>query len=481
MYFRDLAWSGRPVGRLVTWWSCRRGELSDADLSLLAGVMQRGGDAAARRWALARAERLWSAGPAHRAGVWRAVWAEIRRDRAGCISWQLDRPPAPITFILGADPDSPHAPAIRLVSGMSLDPEYRFGQERPAAALAVELALWGDPAERDGIGRALTTTDEPHLLSALEAAFVAGLRRPADLWHADGTPTPRLTLILANPNLPRPADARTDPALAVLMTLRGRYDLLAGFDAGRLVRSLVSLLHDDLSAPVVAALRHVLRSFGRGPASDVVCGWAMNGDAEALAAAVDAEYGPTDPLFLVLTKQWGRFLDVDPTGQALHGHGIDMIDPVTGLLPIHRLLELLDDGSGDLPDAVRQACLRLLRDLPPGPRRDVLCAKAAEGGATATRVIAETGAVPSDAAKVPAFLALTGQWDRYDTADPDGTALRAYAEALPLWHAERDELREAARRAGRPMPCTPRQERSSSYDRPGGSGLAGTGGYTAHV
>jgi hypothetical protein len=131
---------------------------------------------------------------------------------------------------------------------------------------------------------------------------------------------------------------------------------------------------------------------------------------------------------------------------------------------------------------IRQACLRLLHDLPPGRDRDALCGRAMEGSVTATRAVVRSGAVPSDAARVPAFLALTGQWDRYDAADPDGTALRAYAEALPLRDAERDRLREAARRAGRPEPCGPRQDPSPpSYYRPGGSGLAGTGGYTVHV
>jgi hypothetical protein len=94
--------------------------------------------------------------------------------------------------------------------------------------------------------------------------------------------------------------------------------------------------------------------------------------------------------------------------------------------------------------------------------------------------VIEIGTVPSAAASVPAFFFLTGQWDRYDSVDPDGSALRAYAEALPDWDEERDRLRGAAVRAGRRMPCRSREEAEAARSHRPPGGITGSGGYVGH-
>jgi hypothetical protein len=482
MALRDLAVNGPPpLGRWVAGWIGRRREPTDADLGVLLAAMGEGRDPHARSRALAALERWWTHSPGHRAAIWRAVWTWIHHDRSGCVRWRLDSPPMPLRFLLGADPTGPYAPGIRLVSGMALDPPYVSGRRVAVGEICLGLALDDEKA----FANALRETDEPRLLAALESAFEAGLRPDArnPLWEADGTATGLLDLILANPHVPRPTDRPTRAAVT-LSALRERYDALAALEAEYLVLDLITMLHDGPPAPVVDAVRRVLRAFGPGPARDQVCGWAMKGDDEAVAAAIDVGYRPSDPraepLFLVLTQQWERYLDVDPTGRTLYEHGTGTgldIGPA-GLLPVRALARVLD--GDDVPDSIRDACLRTLRDLPHGPARDHLCAAAMAGSATATRVVTETGAVASTAAAVPAFLFLTGQWDRYDAVDPDGSVLRAYAGALSDGDEERDRLRSVAGRAGREMPCLSREEAAAARSHRGPGGITGSGGFTGH-
>jgi hypothetical protein len=75
------------------------------------------------------------------------------------------------------------------------------------------------------------------------------------------------------------------------------------------------------------------------------------------------------------------------------------------------------------------------------------------GDAAAAGIVVEAGRVPSDSTLVPALLYLTGQWERYDAADPDGTLLGAYCAQQDACH--RGSLRRAAKRAERPTSCPP--------------------------
>ena len=73
------------------------------------------------------------------------------------------------------------------------------------------------------------------------------------------------------------------------------------------------------------------------------------------------------------------------------------------------------------------------------------------------------------------LLYLTGQYERYDAADPDGTLLRTYCAQLP--EVERWRLRDAAERACRPTPCPPAPPSAPKTDWPGGTGTLGSGGF----
>lgn len=457
-----------PPGRWGTRLICRRRELSDRGLWGLVLVLSDSRDPVARTLATAALGRWWDGSDDDRARIWYAVWLRVVRN-------QHRMSPALAEFLLAADPRSPHSPRVRVVAGMGLDgPRHQRQPDAGVASSVLNLALAADdPVVREGLTEVLSTTDEPHLLDVLETAFADRLHHnllTLRLWDRAGEPGPILRMALVNPHLPRPAGEGTRPELAVLMALRERYDLLAGFDSDELV---ADLLHNVGPVPHAPAVRRALRSFCPGPAREAVCRWAMDGDDEAVAAAVEAGYRPERPdavpLFLLLTGQWDGFRATDP--ETLHRHGAP--DAVEGLLE-------LADPDADTPPDVRQACLRLLRDLPPGPDRDALC-RAAMHSEVATGIVLASGATPSDPDDLPAFLAITGQWDRYDAVDPDGAKLRRYTDNLYDWQRERDRLRESAGRAGRPMPCEPAQWGSSSGRRAGGTGTAGTGGFSVHV
>ncbi|GIJ73799.1 hypothetical protein Voc01_087160 [Virgisporangium ochraceum] len=471
----EIAWQRRsPPGRWVTGLIARRRVLTDRDLWALVLVLADSGHPVARGSARATLDRWWDGCDDDRARIWYAVWLRLTRNRLGHVDHRIS--PALAGFLLAGDPRSPHVPRIRLVAGIDLDaPRHHRHPDAGVGSFVVSLALGADdPAVRDGLTGVLSTTDEPLLLDAIEAAFASRLHADLSalrLWDAAGEPTPVLRIALANPHLPRPAGAGTRPALAVLMALRERYDLLAGFEGESLV---ADLLHSLGPQPYAPAVRRALRNFGPGAAREAVCRWAMDGDDEAVDAAVEAGYRPADPdavpLFLVLTGQWDGFRAADP--ETLYRYGVPDA--------VERLLDVLHPDA-DTPPDVRRACLRLLRDLPPGSDRDALC-DAAMYSDVATEVALASGATPSDPELVPAFLAMTGQWDRYDAVDPDGTKLRRYTDSLYDWERERDRLRESARRAGRPMPCEPSEAWSRSVGRrAGGTGTAGTGGFSVHV
>jgi hypothetical protein len=460
-----------------------------------------GGARSNRAQARARSvlEGMWAAGPAHRTELWRTVWKQIGGSRFHFGSRHL--PPPVVDFLLGDDTDSLHEPAVRLVAGLSIESPWVSGFD--VASTTVAMARF-HPDEETGrrVADLLSCTNQPVLLAALQNAFVEGLREcryassggPAAvtmLWKnagvvpgdvADAAPSRVLNAVLANRNLPVPgtdlADHEVDAAV-VLMALRNRFDVLHEFDATVVVRSLVrQLMGKGLPAKLVETCRHALRSFPPGPLREAVCADVKY--AEALAAVLDAGYRPAEleqvPLFLAETRQWERFLEIDPTAERLYTFCVRTAsDEQVSMIPT-----LLDTAESDSAPAVaRDVARRALHDIGPGAARDHLCYAATHGDAAALHAVVGAGHLPSDPEAVPAFLFLTGQWDGYNAADPDGALLRAYCANVLRYEFELEPFRVAAERAGRRSPCGPRPPppRPQKY-RPGGTGVAGTGGFS---
>ncbi|GIJ76505.1 hypothetical protein SAMN05443287_10822 [Micromonospora phaseoli] len=504
----DIGWLAShawwPVGWLATAWAGRgaggplSGPAARIHLGTLVDTLFEGRDPAARWQAGRKLGRLWRRSPEHRERIWQYVWDRYH-DQASDDP-RIDMSPALARFLLGPDPDTRHVPPVRLVANMS-SPEGEYVAEQ-VVALTQSAS---DPRVRARITDLLARTDEPHLLTALERAFVAALTgarstfsggrlanigvRP--LWEDDGhTPTALLTLLLGNRHLPRPPDPDTPALLAILMVLRGRPDLVNRFDQRNLVKGLLYHLigHDHRNARARQIAWNLLHGVGPGPAREEICRLAMGIDtvstaigvlAEATRIAACAGYLPADPakepLFLVLTRQWERVRAVDPDGRRLREYGLGAGDEAELAWRTDNLLRVLDEVG--VPDDVRAACRPTLRDIAAGRQAQTVCREAANGSRTAVEVVVETGLVPADERWTPVFLFLTRQWDRYDAIDPDGRRLRAYADRLPPESHERDRLREAAAAGGRPAPCEPALPywaTGPSY----GSGISGSGGYT---
>ncbi|GAA3453787.1 hypothetical protein [Dactylosporangium matsuzakiense] len=165
----------------------------------------------------------------------------------------------------------------------------------------------------------------------------------------------------------------------------------------------------------------------------------------------------------------------------------DLMTGFDGKDMVFRLLQMLRyEPPAPAVDALRLA----LRAFPPGPARDSVCWWAMGLDDEATAAAVEAGYRPAEPDLVPIFLVLTGQWSSTD----DDSALydfivggglddrRAGPSPVTLQVSDfkRDELCEAAAEAGRPMPCDPREFGTPDRYRPGGTGIAGTGGFTAH-
>lgn len=438
-----------PVGESWRW--------SSADdvpmlLQIMAGKRRR--PAARARTAV---ETLWESGRVHQEWIWTSIWS-----LATMISWSsnvINVAPAVVEFLLGPDPDAPHEPRVRLVRGLSIANPSLLGTRGNAATEILAMALrTRESGTRRAFARILTRTDHPVLLTVLQDAFVQGLER-----NGGATPARLTQLVLANPHLPHVPAGRLGPQhadLAVLMAVRDRLDLLDRFDGQTAVATLLRYLTHQSSPPtVLAACRRALRSFGPGPLRQAVCLRAMEPDAEqeAVDAAVDSGYLPADPdaepLFLALTRQWERFAQVDPDGERLYAYRLS--SAFTHRKRARHTVEAFLRITGRAPAVVWDASRRALRDVGPGPAREHLCALALRHDKAALRVVKDAGHLPSKVKTVPAFLFLTRQWDRYDSADPDGSRLRAYAEALERDDPLRDRLRLIANRAARPAPCEP--------------------------
>jgi len=283
-----LRWLARRrglVGAVVTLWVCLRARsgreaVGRRYVDALLVVMTAGHGGYARRRATLAAERLWSGDAAHRGWIWDWIW---RRPDSYCL-YETDLLPSFGRFLLAPDPAATYEPRVRMVAGMSL-PGDHAAIVRGMAALAV---LARDDDLRAGALRVLSTTGDPRILAGLEAAFVRALRigfwfgtsglddeefereellRP--LWWDDGSPSPLLTAVLANPHLPLPVGcrARPDRELVVLAALRGRHDLVAGFDTHETASLLLQV---GSGRRVRAAAEAALCSVGPGPLREQV-------------------------------------------------------------------------------------------------------------------------------------------------------------------------------------------------------------------
>jgi hypothetical protein len=119
-----------------------------------------------------------------------------------------------------------------------------------------------------------------------------------------------------------------------------------------------------------------------------------------------------------------------------------------------------------------------LRDLPAGSARESLCSEALAGNAEARAAVVDGCHLPADPARHLLFLYCTDQWERYDALDPHGRRLRRSGYSWEDWCL----LYDAAKRGGRRPPPEPRQKfRGPAVRtpyRPGGSGTAGSGGFS---
>ncbi|NBE79577.1 hypothetical protein [Micromonospora rubida] len=220
-----------------------------------------------------------------------------------------DTPGPASRFLFAPAPDCPHEPRVRLVTAP------------PDGGRVLRAALdCPDPKVREAMAGVLRATDHPVLLGDFEAALGGG-----------GTASQAvLDLALDNPHLCRPAPVgQYRTGLAVVAILKGRADLLDSYDPASVVSELVRLAGRTFPAPVAEVCRRWLRALGPGPGREWLCLLAGEGDAEALAAAMDSGQEPESPnllaRFLFCTEQWERYDALDPDGALLEEHvqGID--------------------------------------------------------------------------------------------------------------------------------------------------------------
>ncbi|MEU7868859.1 hypothetical protein [Dactylosporangium sp. NPDC049140] len=344
------------------------------------------------------------------------------------------------------------APVPTLLKDMS----GRRRRRAVAAAAALE-ALWDeDPASRARIWRDIWYRDDydpaaaaGFLLGGEPARLLAGLSLTELVALAERHPGPlRALLHSAGPGPAGPTER------VLLLLLAGRADRLAGEEPSPAL--------DTLLRPWPPVLREAcdraLATLPPGPLREELCQRCMDTDADpaAVDAVIRGGFRPADPdeaaFFLVATRQWSRFTEIDPQGRQLYAYSLatGFARPARARRAVDTLLRL----NGHAPEAARTAAARALHDAK-AQAREYLCTLALQGDPDATRIVAAAGHTPKPGRALPAFLFLTGQWERYDAADPGGSRLRRHAEGLPAWDPGRDRLCAAAARAGRPSPCAP--------------------------
>ncbi|WP_448316083.1 hypothetical protein [Streptomyces sp. CO7] len=466
---------------------------------LLAAALHRN-DGRARE----RIDRWWAEGGSRRDEVWRGAWFLLTeaRFRFGNHE-QPDRVAPVLEFLLEADPSSPYLPRVRLTSCLpptaarNRSPSGVYTGE-PHVERLVQAALgFPEPALRRRMADLLSVTDQPGLLEALETAFRSrarpgptylgaappGHETRCGLWHRGGEPNPLLRMVTANPHLPRPPSDPGDIDLSLLPLLKDRPELLPAFDQAALVLRLLEYLGTWLPEEVHERCRRALRNLSAVEGVAAVCDRAVLGDAEAIAAVRDAGYRPADsarvPVLLLLTGQFEAYREADPHGRVLQT-ACAADASTTERDVVDRVLALLDT---DLSDDVAAAVRRSLRDLGPidSPIEDLrrlfmrtaLLARAVDLEPEAVAAVADAGYLPEDDEEVLPLLFLTGQFERYDREDPDGTrlsALLAERRYRYRYRYRREHFRTVAQRAGRPDPWPPEEPRPTDGRAPGRHG-----------
>jgi hypothetical protein len=275
----------------------------EADVRPVARMLARSRDEKVVRLAQAALEQVWSSGVIVRHVIWHDLRAAADDDPSDAI----------VDFALAPEPESRYEPRVRLVAAMD---ELRVGPE--------VIAWAGHPRVAD----LLRVTDHPLLLNSLEDVFIEGLLHdPVGLWSRRGI----LRILVDNPHTGRPARAGAYSSisvsrseLSVLAILKGQLELLDQYPPAELVGTLLSSAARQLPPDVTGACRRVLRELPVGAAREQLCEYAMDGDAEARAAVVDAGFEPAAAkrlaLFLFCTRQWERYDRADPRGRRLKRH-----------------------------------------------------------------------------------------------------------------------------------------------------------------
>ncbi|GAB3083895.1 hypothetical protein [Micromonospora schwarzwaldensis] len=286
-----------PTARLAAGHICRRMKRRHHYTETVVRLMADARDDRVSAMAEAALVRAWASDRTAPNRIWAAL---------------VDRPKLALRFLLAPAPDCPHEPLVRLVTA-------------PPDGGRVLRAAQGspDPEMREAMADVLRATDHPVLLADFDEAL-------------GGTDTPSqvvLDLALDNPHLCRPAPlGRYHTGLAVVPIRKGRLDLLDSYDPARLVSTLARVAGRTFPAPVVEVCRQRLRALGPGPAREQLCVLAIEGDAEALAAARDSGQEPESPellpLFLFRTEQWQRYDALDPDGTLLDKHAAGLDDDV---------------------------------------------------------------------------------------------------------------------------------------------------------
>lgn len=258
-------------------------------------------------------ERAWAAGTTARANAWLGIWqlAASREHPHG--QWFRLAGPLPAAardFLLVADPAAHHEPKLRLVAAFDQD-DVAWTSD---AELVVEAAVGhGDRLLADVLAR----TDQPQLVTAIEAAFLRSLRS-AD--HPLWTNEPLLAVLRSSPVIPRPpAEARDRTVGALVAVVMDRLDLLDDSNAWELFLATDEVLRRDPPADVAERLRWVLHR--PGPMAEVIRGSAMNGNDVALAVWRETGGHTTDPHWraahLFWTRDWPAYDALDADGRLL--------------------------------------------------------------------------------------------------------------------------------------------------------------------
>ncbi|WP_327000410.1 hypothetical protein OHA72_35475 [Dactylosporangium sp. NBC_01737] len=438
------------------------------------------GDSRARE----RIDRWWAGGGDDREQVWRGAWFLLTAASFRFGNHERPEQVAPVLeFLLQPDPTSPYLPRVRLTTCLPQtadDPPAGVYHGDPQVRRLVEAALrFPDPDLRRRLADLLSATDQPGLLDALETAFrprgrpgptyldaaPPGHETRCNLWLR-GEPNALLRIVSANPNLPRPPAGPGDVDLVLLALLKDRLDLLPALDQDALAERLLEYLGMWLPGEVHDRCRRALRDL---PAVAMLCDRAMLGDAEAVAAVRDAGHRPSHPawvpVFLLLTRQFAAYRAADPDARVLQSACSADRSGIDEATVVDRVLAVL---GTDLPDDVAAAVRRSLRDLGPLGRpsvedlrrrwmRRALLDRATQLEPEAAATVVAAGYLPEDDDQpLLPLLFLTGQFDRYDDEDPDGTQLPAVLAERRYRYAH-EHFRTVAQRAGRPDPWPPEE------------------------